>query len=300
MNKPDKNLTLTVGIPTCYGGDSLVATVKSLRRSRSVPDFRLVVVADRTPISEPIKKELKNLGVELHWNDIEGSQMKKVKQMIATLDTDIFVHTQDDIIFHPDALKEILKKFTENPKTTMIGSRVQPLPPKGLFESSMATMVRLVDRIGRRWNGGGNYLLASGRCLSYRVSYLRKINISEQVVNADMFMYLANRKLDGNFYGSPDSIVYIRSPRSFRDQIGPSSRFQFQKEEIKEYFGEEATQEYPIPLGALIPAIITEFLTHPISLLGYIGIFVMTRLKRQKGEIVRDPNWLVDQSTKQI
>lgn len=300
MNKSDRKLTLTVGIPTCYGGDSLVETVKSLCASRGVPDFRLVIVADRTPISDSIKKELSELGVELHWNEKEGSQMKKVKQMIATLDTDIFVHTQDDIIFHPNALSEILKAFEMNPDVTMVGSRVLPLPPGGSFEAGMASMVRLVDRIGRRWNRGDNRLMASGRCLSYRVSHLRKMNIPEQVINADMYMYLLNHKLGGEFHASRDSVIYIRAPQSFRDQIGPSSRFQFQKEEMAKYFGREMAREYPIPAGALISALIAEFFVHPLALFGYIGIFVMTRVKQQKGRIVRDPNWEVDQSTKEV
>src|SRR3989344_5238774 len=139
MNKQKKQLTLTVGIPTCYGGDSLIATIKSLRASRGVPDFRLVIVADRTPLSDSIKKELSGLGAELHWNGVEGSQMKKVKQMIAMLDTGIFVHTQDDIIFHPNELSEILKAFEMGSDVTMVGSRVLPLPPHGSFEAGMAS-----------------------------------------------------------------------------------------------------------------------------------------------------------------
>ncbi|MDP2647692.1 MAG: hypothetical protein Q8P35_00390 [Candidatus Yanofskybacteria bacterium] len=296
----NKQLTLTVGIPTCYGGNSLVATVKSLRASREVPDFRLVIVADRTPISDSIKKELSELDVELHWNKVEGSQIKKVKQVIATLNTEIFVHTQDDIIFHPNALSEILKAFERDSGVTMVGSRVLPLPPHGSFEAGMASMVRLVDRIGWRWNRGDNRLMASGRCLSYRVSHLRKIDIPEQVINADMFMYLANRKLGGRFYGSPDSVIYIRAPQNFRDQIGPSSRFQFQKDEIAEYLDMEDLRDYTIPTSALVSAVIAEGLVHPLALFWYVGIFIMTRLKRQKGKIVRDPVWEVDQSTKKV
>lgn len=300
MNKQGKQLTLTVGIPTCYGGESLVNTVQSLRASSGVPDFRLVIVADRTPIPDSTKKKLQELGVELHWNDIESSQMKKVKQMIATLDTDIFVHTQDDIIFHPDALSEILKAFEADSEVTMIGSRVLPLSSAGMFESATASMVRLVDRIGRRWNNGDNRLMASGRCLSYRVSHLKKFDISDQIINSDVFMYLINKKLGGKFHASRESVVYIRAPQSFRDQIGPSSRFQFQKEEIEEYLGAEDLRDFPIPARTLLAGVTQEFVSHPLALTLYLGIFVLTRIKKQKSKIARDPLWKVDQSTKQI
>ena len=300
MITQNKQPTLTVGIPTCYGGESLVATIKSLRQSRGVPFFRLVVVADRTPILDEIKRELKQMGVELYWNKKEGSQMKKVKQMIAMLDTDIFVHTQDDIIFHPDALSEILKAFEMDPGVTMIGSRILPLPPHGSFEAGMASMVRLVDRISRRWNRGDNRLMASGRCLSYRVSHLKKFDIPDEIINSDMFMYSMNKKLGGKFHASRDSVIYIRAPQSFRDQIGPSSRFQFQKDEIAEYLDVEDLRDYAIPVRAFIPAVIAESMAHPLALLWYVGIFIMTRLKRQEGKIVRNPVWEVDQSTKEI
>ncbi len=300
MNEQGKQLTLTVGIPTCYGGESLVGTVKSLRASRGVPEFRLVVVADRTPVPDAIKQELVRMGVELHWNKVESSQMKKVKQMIITLNTDIFVHTQDDIIFHPDALSEILKTFEADSKVTMVGSRVLPLPSQGLFEASMASMVRLVDRIGWKWNRGDNRLMASGRCLSYRVSHLKKFDIPDKIINSDMFMYLINKKLGGKFYVGRDSVIYIRAPQSFRDQIGPSSRFQFQKEEIAEYLGVEGLEDYTIPANALVPALIKEFLTHPLAMILYAGAFVLTRMKRQRGKVVRDPLWKLDQSTKKV
>ena len=54
----NKKLTFMVGIPTCYGGESLINTVKTLRASESVSSFRIVIIADRTPIKKSIKDKL--------------------------------------------------------------------------------------------------------------------------------------------------------------------------------------------------------------------------------------------------
>ena len=52
-----KEFTFTVGIITCYGDDSILDTVKSIRASRGVGKFRFVIIADRNPIKPALKKE---------------------------------------------------------------------------------------------------------------------------------------------------------------------------------------------------------------------------------------------------
>src|SRR3989344_3887696 len=120
----NKRLSVTVGIPTCYGGESLIATVQSLRAQVGVRKFRLMIVADRTLINRSIRKQLKTMGVELYWNRREGSQFKKLAQMIAKLRSDLFVFTQDDITFHNRAIDHIVKAFEKNPHLTMVGARI--------------------------------------------------------------------------------------------------------------------------------------------------------------------------------
>src|SRR4030042_1044305 len=110
MKNVKKPLRLTVGIPTCYGGESLVATAKSIRASHGIGEFRFIVVADRTPLTPSVRQRLDELQVEVYWNEIEGSQHKKLAQMVAMLDTDIFIYTQDDITFQPDTIANIVRE----------------------------------------------------------------------------------------------------------------------------------------------------------------------------------------------
>lgn len=300
MNYSNKKLSLTVGIPTCYGGWSLVETARTIRASKGTGDFRFIVVADRTPLSSEVKRELKKLKVELHWNDSEGSQNKKLKQMVEKLNTDIFIYTQDDITFLPDTILNIITFFKQNPEITMTGARILPLSPITFFEHVMATGVSIVDTMSHNWKNGNNYLASSGRCLGFRVSQIKKYRIPEQVINGDMYHYLENRRLGGRFKQCPSAKVYIRCPQRFKDQVGPSSRFQIQKEELQQYFNWDISSEYKIPFHIYLVAILQESFHNHIFVPLYFGLYFLTRIFKQSKKIVTDPVWKVDPSTKNI
>lgn len=293
-------LKMTVAIPTCYGGESLLETVKSLRASRGVGDFRLIIVADRTPITPPIKKELERLNVELYWNDVSGSQPKKVSQAIDMTNSEFMVVTQDDITFEPWTLHNLAAALRDNPSLTMTGARVLPLKPETLVESAMASLVRLMDQIASAWHDGDNRLSASGRCLAYRTEHLKKFQVPETMVNSDMYMYLRNKVLGGKFAQIKDARVYIRCPQKLRDQVGPSSRYQFQQAEMHRYFKLDLSTEYKLPKLLVFRKSIAEFSRHPLSIVAYAGVFVYTRLKKQAPKRVLDPVWDVDASTKKV
>ncbi len=293
-----KNLTITVGIPTCYGGQSLVETIRSLRASNFKDNFEIMIEADRTPWSREVKESLKKMGAKSHWNSIEGSQCKKLNQIIKKAQGDIFIFTQDDIIFDAETLNEIHKAFSEDPKLTMAGIRVLPLKPITYFEGVMGVMLKVVDKIVRRWNSGDNYLMANGRCLAFKTSFLKKFRISDKLINTDAFMYFENESLKGKFSSLNQAKVFIRTPQNIKDQIGPSSRFQYSKIEMSHYFNENLSSQYAIPLNVLIKAAFQEFLSNPVNFSVYILVHLYTRFKKQPKEKALRTLWRIDSSTK--
>lgn len=292
-----KQLTITVGIPTRYAGNSLLKTVQSIYASANLTNIRCIIVADSKPLTSDLKQKLKKLGAEIYWNPTPASQFKKLKQCIDKTKSDIFIFTQDDIIFKPDTISEILRSFQEDPKITMVGSRILPLPAETVFEKSMTSMVRIVDSTAKYWNHGKNYLAASGRCLSFRTKTIKKFNVREQIVNGDMYLYLENKRLRGDFARSDKSIVYIRCPQNINDQIGPSSRYQFSSTELTQYFDFDIKPEYAIPIIAITLATLNESISHPLSALLYFFIFIFTRIKKQPYHTI-SPIWKIDESTK--
>ncbi len=293
----NKQPTITVGIPTRYAGNSLLKTVQTIYSSNGVKNIRCIIVADSTPLSKELKQKLEKLRAEVYWNPTPGSQFQKLKQCIDKTKSDIFIFTQDDITFRSDTIFEIVKTFENNPDATMVGTRILPLSPETLFEESMTSMVRFVDKTTELWNNGKNYLSASGRCLSFKTKTLKKFNIRENIVNGDMYLYLENKRVSGEFVRSDKSIVYIRCPQSIKDQIGPSSRYQFSSTELKQYFNFDIQSEYNIPLTSSLKSIMYEVLLHPRSAILYFFVYLYTRLKRQPFHTI-SPIWEIDVSTK--
>lgn len=293
MKKP----TVTIGIPTSFAGKSLVQTAKLIVAAKKQENYHLKIFADRTPINDRDKQLLRKMKFEIHWTPGPGSFFKKVRKLIADTKSDILIITQDDISFDPDTISATVKAFLSDPKITMVGARILPLPPKNWFESTMASMVRLVDKIAKYWNGGNNYLAASGRYLAFRMNHLRRLKLPE-VVNGDMYLYLSNLKYGGKFYRAEKAKVYIRCPQRLTDQLRPTSRFQYSKSEMEKYFNTNLTAAYRIPAKTIIKSIMLEIKNNPIPLLGYLVVFFVSRIFRKSAKEVMKPIWKVDTSTK--
>ena len=283
--------TVTIGIPTRYGGVLIIPTIESIQASTGVVINRILVIADKTPISPQEKKHLNELGVELIWNNGEGSWAKKIKQMLGMCTTDIFITTQDDVIFEPQTIAEIVKTFQEEESVTMVSSAILPLPPRTFFESILGAAVRIPHRIASLWNRGDNYLSASGRCLSFRTEFMRKLEIPEHIINSDAFLYFKNKELGGVMRHAPQSIVYIDQPKTLREQLGPSSRYQISKTELSPYFKHDISSEYHIPFCIGTQAVLLEFTRRPIRTTLYLFIFTYTRFYRNTKDKALDPFW---------
>lgn len=296
-----KKLSVTIVIPTCYGGDSLITTAKSIYASKDVAKFRFIIVSDRFPIKPATKKILEKMGIEIYWNPVEGSQPKKLIQARDMVKSDLYIFTQDDIYFEPETLNRIVTAFEQDPQLTMVAAGVLPVTdPQTMVERGMSANISMVYHAAKRWNNGDNYLAASGRCLAFRMSLFTKYRIPEILVNADMYFYLENKRLNGKFAMLPEAKVFIRPPQKLKDQVGPSSRFQYQKEELKKFFNYNFANEYRVPPGDVINAILREMVTNPVGFFAYLYVFAYTRLKKQPTKTVANPNWAVDASTKKM
>ncbi len=300
MKKLQKKFNITINIPTCYSGESLVTTVDSIRKSRGGKTVKIVITADRTPIKKDILRKLRNLGAEVNWNNAEGSQFKKIKQMVDKCESDIYISTQDDVKFDENTITAIAQSFSDNPSLTMAGIRILPLKPVNFFESAMTSMLRIVDSVGGKWNKTDNHLSSSGRCLAFKTAHIKKFRIPENIVNGDMFFYLENKRLNGEFKRLQDANVFIRCPQRMKDQLAPSSRYLYSKNEMQKYFKSDLTNEYRIPYKVLLSSLFQEFIQRPINTFFYILIRVYTFVNRQSNQIVSNPVWRVDESTKKV
>jgi len=292
------NISFTVGIPTYLGGANLVRTVKTIRASEGVGPFRFLVCVDGRPLTADVESELQSLGVEVLYSEQRGGQIARIKQMVTTATTDVIVLTQDDVLFTPRALAEIISMFKRTQSLTMVGANIQPIPATTFFESVVEVGVRMTHAIGERWRNGDNYLMASGRCMAFRTAAIRSWDLPTTVINSDAYQYFVNKFFGGTFAYAKNAVVYNKSPLKVKEHLRQSRRFFVSKSELNHYFKKDLSTEYAPPKNLLIRSLGRELLYHPISTASYLTIELVSKLGQKKRATEMTNMWEPDVSTK--
>lgn len=290
--------SFTVCIPTYLGGPSLARAVTSIRASKNVGPFRLIVAVDGNPLKQEITRQLRELDAEIVFSARRGGQVARVKQMIALVNTEITVLTQDDIRFDKLALARLVEAFARDARLTMASAHVKPEPARTFFERIVEIGVNISHRTGLQWHGADNYLLASGRCLAFRTNAIQQFNIPEEVINSDGYLYFENKRRGGKFRHLADAIVYNKSPLHIREHLKQTKKFEYSKAEFSRYFESKLLAAgFAIPRQLLIAALAAELLRRPIYTMLYGGLHLYTKLKPNQF-IGAKRFWDTDQSTK--
>lgn len=292
--------TFTVGIPTYYGGPSLVRAVESIRASRGVGEFRLIVCVDGKPLAPAIRSRLVELGVDILMAEQRGGQVARIKQMIAATDTDLLILTQDDIRFDAVALGRLVAAFGDDSSRTMVAAHIAPEPAQTLFERIVEVGVRAIHWVGSRWREGDTYLLANGRCLAFRTAAIRGFEIPEEVINSDAYLYFENRRRGGSFVACAGAVVYNKSPLHLAEHVKQHKKFEYSLDELSRYFRrDDLMRDYAVPRSLLLRALGVQFLQSPVLTLAYVVVQVYVNLHRTTYRGVTR-FWDTDVSTKRV
>ena len=257
-------LTVTVGIPTYYGGRGLVKTVKSILASTGVEPFRLIVCVDGNPLQKEVENALGALGVEIIFSQERGGQRARIKQMLDVCTTDVLILTQDDVLFSPDAIRHLLGTFESYPEATMLSGHGEPLPAKSFFESVIQIGMMISECVGKQWRGGDNYLRVGGRCLAFRAGFMRTLDIAEEVLSSDANFYFLNEKNNGVFRHVDEAVYFVRSPQTIVEHLKQSRKYQLISKEIQRDLDLDIGRLQPIPLGLLSRVAFLTFFQHPV------------------------------------
>lgn len=300
----NNQLTITIGIPTYIGGPSLVKTVESLLASEGEIDFRIIISVDGKKLDPEIKTALtQDRRVEVIENEARGGQVARLRQIMSlSLDQDILILTQDDLLFHSRAIQEIVSSFIADEKVTMVTADAVPLPATTFFERIIHTGFFIVKHIEQDWNKGNNFLNAAGRCIAFRKAMIRNIfeEIQEEVINCDAHFYFINRQYGGKFVRNEKAIYYFRSPKTFAEHLKQSKKYQNVGSELLKYRRIDVAQEYVIPRILKIKAALLGLLKHPLLAPLYFGTLLYTRINGDQTFKKATRFWDTDESTKDI
>lgn len=297
-NKEKKRFNYTVAISTRNAPPSIIRTIDTILNSALITKPREFIVITDGFSDRTIKKELIKRKIRVIENRKPHSLASKFKKIVKIVSSDILVFTQDDILFTPFALFQILKSFKKEENITLISSKVEIIKSRNIFEQALASGMEISNRIGVDWRRGDNYLLASGRCMAFRTSFIKKLPIPDSIVNFDAFLYFLNKKNGGRFKFVEKSVVLIKGASNINDHMSQSSRFQNSSLELQNYFDLEG--EYQIPLVKKVKATCIELIKNPIPVITFNAIYIYSRLMKLSFRRSIDPFWKIDISTKKL
>ncbi len=297
----NKNLfSLTVGITTCFGDSSILDTVESIRSSINVPTFRFIIISDRTYFQPEVKRKLKKYGVELIENKFEGSQIEKQKQILRLVTSELVILTQDDVLFDKKALSTVVKAFKKDQSLTMVSILNKPVSATSNFEKILNAGTDIANKTAMHWNGGDNYLSVVGRFMAFRTPFMKKkFRLLGSVATSDAYYYFENKRNKGTYKYLPQTFVEFKNPQNMKEHLRKSSRFQYSNQEMSNYF-DDIEIDYEVPYSATGRALVEQLCKSPIETILYFGIFLYTRLLKLKSNVVLNPIWEIDLSTKKI
>jgi cellulose synthase/poly-beta-1,6-N-acetylglucosamine synthase-like glycosyltransferase len=245
-----------------------------------------------------VKQGLVKFGVQVTENQVASSQYHKVNQMIDQVHSDYLVTTQDDVIFDHQFFTELLNVIRSAPNATLIIPHIASAPSTTFFQKILERGISIAYHTGLAWNNGDNYLLANGRCMVFKTSFLQKHRVPESVVNGDAYHYFANKFGGGITVRAPRAIVYNKNPLHFKEQLNQNQRFQYSRHEMESVFKRDLTSEYAIPKFPLLRSLWSEFYAHPILTTLYVAMSLYIRTIHIDPKIVARTSWAIAKSTK--
>lgn len=298
MKNTQKNL-VTVTIPTYYGGPSLVKSVKSIFSSQCDFGFEVKIAVDGNPLDKKVEKELKSMGAIVLFSKERGGQVARIKQLVDETKSEFIVLTQDDVLFEENTLAELMVGLDKK-KATMVAAQVIPLPASNEFEKVVQVGVDISRHLAQNWRQADNYFAASGRCLAFKTSFLKKMSLPEEVLNSDTYLYFLNKQLGGSFYYNPKAIYHIRSPKKLAEHLKQSRKYQYVVPEVKHYLGIDPASEQPLSKSLLFQAYMKTVTNKPVYAAAYIGLLLYSRLAGKDMYKNATRFWDTDASTKEL
>lgn len=291
-------MNLTIAIASNHPTHQLIRTIRSIRNCRGCATIPIIVLCDTLPISKSLGRQLRNYSVSYYELSSPAGFATKCKALLQYCQTSHILFTQDDVVFHREAIALIYQAFKSPMRPTFVGARNIPIPPTSMLESAISMGTLLSNRIAHTWRNGDNYMACVGRVMAFPISWVQQLDIPANVVSLDAYLYLENKRKGGSYFCQWSARIYFKTPSTLAEHLAKSSRFQYSKLEMNRHGFNHLDHEYAVPIGIALTQLATLFLRFPIKTLLYLAIFTWTKVfkKTQKESLVAA--WEVEASTK--
>lgn len=290
-------MTVSIGIPAYNEQANIKNIVFSLLRQEQA-NFVLkeIIIASDGSDDRTLEKllEIKSDKIKIIAGMERKGKSYRMSQIFAEFTGDcLFILDADIEIEDNNLLSDIFKKI-DLKKQGIMSVEAVPLIAENYFEACINHNVKLQMELRKKWNKGENYMVIRGVFIGLWGEFAKSIILPPELVNNDTYLYFL--ALEHKYHPKyvPDLNIFYKSPKTLKDHILQSSRFQNSGEELEKYFQIDP-KEYKIPKLLVLGIAVKYLIKQPLYFVTYLGIMLITRIKRQKSMLSQ---WRIALSTK--
>ncbi len=294
-----KNITnISIGIPAYNEGANIKNLLESLLRQEEA-GFHItdiIVISDGSTDNTVQQAMLvEDERIKVFRDGMRLGKSERLKQIFTIFKGDVLFLMDADIVINDNLLFSKIIKNSDFKRDGLVGVNAIPYPSDKFFENVLECGVLIMKEIAANWHKGNNYLSFKGCFLGLDRKFAKSVRIVPGLVNNDAYLYFSAVTKGFTTRYLSDIKVFYKSPATFSDHLKQSSRYQNSQMELKHYFHSDLKREYQIPFTLTFIKTIKYLFLRPIHLLSYIGINILTRLKKEQ-ELIS--TWNIAVSTK--
>lgn len=264
-----KTYSVTIGIPAYNEAQNIETILESLI-SQTATFYtldKIAVVCDGcTDDTETIAKKVarkypqvsvindhKRLGKSERLNELYSLNTSEI---IITIDADL-------ILGRAYVIDEIVRHFDDS-QVAVVGANAQPMKADAFFERLVNSWHRFWYEVREDYRGGDTIHNIQGALLAVRGTFAKDIVYPERTIANSQYLYFAVKAKKCKFYFAKEAIVYFYSPNNIKDYLLTLNRYNSQRTDNAQIFGEWIYTTYPLPTWRKIRALIKTINESPV------------------------------------
>lgn len=296
--------SLTIGIPAYNEEGNIINIIESIQRQKvqHAKITSILVICDGCTddtVRLVSKYRSSKHKLKMIVNPSRKGKAYRLNQVFKSINTDIFIQVDSDIIFENEqVLDSLIKKISSSTNEVLAAGNTIPLKPITFTEKAIMSTFNLYYQLRYITHGGNNIYSADGKLMGYSKKLYKKMHFPKNLISEDAYGYLFCFQHKYTYLFATDAVVRYRLPNTLIDQIKQNSRFLAGVRQLDHMFDVSMmSRAYLKPKGMFVVGLMKAFIKNPI-LTVYIKIINLYCKLLSSHEEYNNAKWDVSASTK--
>jgi glycosyltransferase involved in cell wall biosynthesis len=281
----NKNISLSIGI-SIYNEEANIKKLllSLLKQEQTGFYFKEIIVISDGSVDNSVEevRSIKDKRIKIFDFHKRMGKPYRLNQLLRKFTGDIFIILDADVLIKDNRLFARFIKQSDVKRDGLVSADSLSLSPRTFIEKVLNVSNAITQEISEKWNEGDNYISFRGRFLAFEKNFAKTIKIPDGMVNDDAFLYFLAKQKGFKPKRLKNLAIFFKSPTTFSDHLKQSSRFQYSKKELENYFKTDLTNEYRLPIVISMKTLLKYFLKNPIYVFAYVVILCLTKIMKEK------------------